>query len=180
MSSVSCHWVYSTNGQTIRSKLIIYEEKGEIIKTPDLITIHETLDAKVADFIQEKLNHYNLLFALPDNHQALVLVARHQENKIIGGLVGVTYWGCMHIDILWVDENLRQRGIGQQLLNTAEEEAVQRGCGYSHLETNTFQALGFYKMHGYQGYGELPELPSGYTKYFLKKNLKEKTHGNTT
>lgn len=143
------------------------------MKKPSPIKIHETFDLKEAEFIREKLNQYNLLFAPPDHHQALALTARTQEDIIIGGLTGVTYWGWLHIDILWVNESCRQQGIGRQLLQAAEEEAVQRGCRYSHLETHPFQALGFYEKHGYQVYGELPDLPQGYTKYFMKKNLGE-------
>ena len=66
---------------------------------PDLISIHETSDPKEAEFIQEKLNQYNLLFAPPDNHQSLTLLARDQKDNIIAGLVGVTYWGWLHIEI---------------------------------------------------------------------------------
>jgi hypothetical protein len=77
---------------------------------PDPITIIETLDSKNADFVQEKLNQYNLHFAPPDNHQALVLVARDQKESIIAGLVGVTYWGWLYIEILEVDKNPRQQG----------------------------------------------------------------------
>jgi ribosomal protein S18 acetylase RimI-like enzyme len=142
-----------------------------MMSKPDPIAIQETFDTKEAEFIQEKLNQYNLLFAPPDHHRALVLLARDQKEIIVGGLVGITYWCWLHIDILWVAESLRQQGIGQQLLQKAEEQAVKRGCLSSHLETHTFQALGFYEKHGYQVFGELPDLPSGYTKYFLKKNL---------
>ena len=138
---------------------------------PHPIKIHTSLDPKEAEFVQEKLNQYNLGYAPPDNHQALALVARNPQHIIIAGLVGVTYWGWLHIDILWVDESLRQQGIGRQLLQKAEEEALNRGCRHSHLETHTFQALGFYEKYGYQVYAELPDLPSGYTKYFLKKDL---------
>jgi ribosomal protein S18 acetylase RimI-like enzyme len=137
----------------------------------DPITIQETLDPVDAEFVQEKLNQYNLRFAPPDNHQAMILLARDQADNIVAGLVGVTYWGWLHIEDLWVDESLRQKGIGQQLLYAAEAAALQRGCRYSHLETHTFQALGFYEKNGYQVFGELPDLPDGYTKFFLKKNL---------
>ena len=135
------------------------------------ITFQETFDQKETEFIQEKLNQYNLLFAPPDNHQALTLLARNQTGLIVAGLVGVTYWGWLHIEDLWVDEDLRQQGIGRQILQAAEDQALQRGCRFVHLETHTFQALGFYEKAGYQVFGELPDLPRGYTKYFLKKNL---------
>jgi hypothetical protein len=31
--------------------------------------------------------------------------------------------------------------------------------------------LGFYERIGYKVFGELPELPSGYTKYYSWKNM---------
>lgn len=137
----------------------------------DSIAIQETFDPKDVEFVQEKLELYNLKFAPPDNHLALTLLARDQENNIVAGLVGVTYWGWLHIEILWVDESLRQQGIGRQLLQAAEEEALHRGCRNSHLETHTFQALGFYERYGYKVFGKLPDLPIGFTKYYLRKNL---------
>jgi GNAT superfamily N-acetyltransferase len=142
-----------------------------MMSKPDPITIQETLNSIDAEFLQEKLNRFNRHFAPPDHHQALVLLARNKKGVIVGGLAGVTYWGWLHIDILWVKESLRHKGIGQRLLQAAEEEAVQRGCHYSHLETHTFQALGFYEKHDYQVYGGLPDFPDGYTKYFLNKNM---------
>jgi ribosomal protein S18 acetylase RimI-like enzyme len=142
-----------------------------MIMKPEPNPIQESLDPGEAALVQEKLNQYNLLFAPPDNHQAMTIVARNQAGRIIAGLVGVTYWGWLHVEDLWVEESRRKQGIGQCLLQAAEEHALQRGCRHVHLETHTFQALGFYEKLGYQVFGELPDLPQGYTKYFLKKDL---------
>jgi GNAT superfamily N-acetyltransferase len=123
------------------------------------------------DFIRESLRQFNLQFAPPDEHRPLNILLRAEDGRITGGLVGGTYWRWLHIDILWVDESLRGRGFGSQLLRTAETEAARRGCGYVHLETHDFQAPGFYARHGYRVFGELANLPPGARKIFLWKPL---------
>ncbi len=75
------------------------------------------------------------------------------------------------MNILWVQEDLCDQGYGRILLLAAEEEAVRRGCRHAHVDTMSFQALPFYLKHGYTIWGELPDMPAGHTRYFLKKAL---------
>jgi GNAT superfamily N-acetyltransferase len=138
---------------------------------PRAFTIEETSLRDDIERIQRKLLEYNLQFVPPDNHQTLNLLARDPTGGIIGGLLGGTFWGWLRIEILWVTEGYRKQGIGQQLLQGAEHEAIRRGCHASHLETHSFQAVGFYRRRGYEVYGELQDFPCGHTKYFLRKRL---------
>ena len=82
---------------------------------------------KEIDFINQALTKFNDEKVGPDNHELLNIVEYDENKNIIGGILGGTYWGWMHIDILWVDENFRKKGIGSQLLKAAEEEARKRG-----------------------------------------------------
>jgi GNAT superfamily N-acetyltransferase len=127
-----------------------------------------------AQYIRQKLNEYNCNFVPPDNHERLSLVAR-QENRIIGGLVGGTYWNWLYIEWFWVEANESNNGLGGQILAMAEEMAIQKGCKNAHLETHDFQSLGFYKKRGYIVFGELGDLPEGHTKYYLRKQLNMNT-----
>jgi ribosomal protein S18 acetylase RimI-like enzyme len=77
----------------------------------------------------------------------------------------------MYVDILWVHENHRKKGVGSYLLHKAEEEALRRGCHHVHLDTMSWQAPDFYKKHGYSVIGILPDIPSGNQKYLLMKAL---------
>src|SRR5512136_314007 len=88
-------------------------------------------------FIRQKLNEYNSGFVHPDNHERLCLVVRRGD-KVIGGLVGGTYWNWLYIELFWVDENERNTGLGTRILARAEEIAIQRGCKNAHLETHDF------------------------------------------
>ena len=81
------------------------------------------------------------------------------SGKVIAGILGGTYWGWCHIDILWVDEKYRKTGIGSKLLKAAEEEAIHRGCHSVHVDTMSWQAQEFYKKHGYRIIGELDNNP---------------------
>ncbi len=123
-----------------------------------------------AQFIRQKLNEFNFRRVPEDGHEILYLVVRRQ-NDPIAGLIGGTYWNWLYVSLFWVDEGERSRGLGTQLLATAEEIAVQRGCKNAHLETHDFQNLAFYQKRGYTIFGELEDLPEGHTKYFLRKRL---------
>ena len=122
-------------------------------------------------FVREALNDFNREVVGDDCHTPLNIVAYDDNGGIVGGLLGGTYWGWLYIDILWVDENYRRKGIGASLLQEAEKEALFRGCHHVHLDTMSWQAPEFYQKHGYEVIGVLPDIPSGNQKYLLMKSL---------
>jgi len=80
-------------------------------------------------------------------------------------------WNWMFVDILWVHDSLRHRGIGTRLMELAEEKARERGCQYAYLDTFSFQACPFYERLGYEVFGILDDFPNGHKRYFMKKSL---------
>ena len=125
-------------------------------------------------YIREALNQFNNEKVGEDGHTPLSIVEYDEHGNTIGGILGGTYWGWMYVDILWVHENHRKQGIGSKLLSMAEQEAIRRGCHHVHLDTMSWQAPKFYKKHGYEVTGILPDIPSGNQKYLLKKDLNSK------
>ncbi len=123
------------------------------------------------NFIRESLNRFNKEVVGDDGHTPLNIVAYDDDHTIIGGIIGGTYWGWMYIDILWVHESHRKKGLGSKLLREAEKEALRRGCHHVHLDTMSWQAPEFYKKHGYEVLGILPDIPGGHQKYLLMKTL---------
>ena len=123
-------------------------------------------------YIRESLNQFNCEIVGDDGHTPLAITEHDENGNPIAGILGGTYWGWMYVDILWVHEDHRHRGIGTRLLRKAEQEAVQRGCHHVHLDTMSWQAPEFYKKHGYEVVGILPDIPSGNQKYLLMKELK--------
>ena len=127
-------------------------------------------DKEIA-FVNNALQKFNDEKVGPDNHELLNIVEYDNSGNIIAGILGGTYWGWMHIDILWVDENHRKQGLGTQLLKAAESEAIKRGCHSVHVDTMSWQAPKFYKKHGYEIISELNDIPNGNKKYHLIKKL---------
>lgn len=117
------------------------------------------------------LDHYNREQAGEEKYQRLCFVLHAPDQEIVGGILGEIYWDWLHVDLLWVKEELRGRGYGHQLLLRAEKEARQRGVKSVFLDTFSFQAPDFYKKHGYQIFGELGDFPRGHTRYFFTKQL---------
>ena len=122
-------------------------------------------------YIRDSLYRFNEEIVGSDGHEPINIVEYDGEGNIIGGIVGGTYWGWMYVDILWVHEDHRRKGIGSKLLEKAEKEASRRGCHHVHLDTMSWQAPDFYKKHGYEVIGILPDIPSGNQKYLLIKPL---------
>ena len=123
-------------------------------------------------YIREELNQFNNERVSEDGHTPLNIVEYDTNGNIIGGILGGTYWGWMYVDILWVHENRRYKGIGSKLLRKAEKEAIRRGCHHVHLDTMSWQAPEFYQKHGYEVIGILPDIPNGNQKYLLMKALR--------
>jgi GNAT superfamily N-acetyltransferase len=92
-----------------------------------------------------------------------------ESDAIVGGLWGATGYGYLHLDLLFVPEEMRGAGMGSHLINMAEEEAIRRGCRGAWLDTFSFQARTFYEKLGYAVAGELADCPPGHTRFFMKK-----------
>lgn len=117
------------------------------------------------------ISAYNRQKAGEHNFRRLCFVLTAPDQEIVGGVFGETYWDWFHLDLLWITEELRGRGYGQRLLAIAEDEARRRGVKHVYLDTFSFQAPEFYKHHGYQVFGVLPNFPAGHQRYFLTKQL---------
>ena len=123
------------------------------------------------EFVNNALEKFNNMHVGPDNHVLLNIVEYDENQNVIAGILGGTYWGWLHIDILWVDENFRSKKIGSRLLIAAENEAKKRGCHSVHVDTMSWQAPEFYKKHGYELISELDNIPNGYKKFHFVKEF---------
>src|SRR5579885_2583196 len=82
--------------------------------------------------VERGLSDYNLRFTCDDHFQRLAIFVRDAESgAIAGGLVGETFWEWLHIDLLWLADELRGQNYGSRLLAMAEDEARRRGCRHA-------------------------------------------------
>lgn len=135
------------------------------------IRLADKVDPVARDSIVGSLIAYNAQQTGTNDYQPLVLEVCDENWKLVGGLWGRTVFGWLYIEIVFVPESLRGKGIGAELLLRAEREAIARGCRNAWLDTFEFQARGFYERLGYSCFGELNEYPTGFSRYFMKKAL---------
>jgi ribosomal protein S18 acetylase RimI-like enzyme len=137
------------------------------------LNIHLEPSPSPADvsIIRRGLQDFNLLHAPEANYIPLTVFVRNLDHRLVGGLLGETYWGWLHISILWIDNTYRGMGYGTKVLTLAESEAVSRGCRSAHLDTMSFQAVEFYERHGYTTFGILKDLPRDHSRHFMTKIL---------
>ncbi len=127
------------------------------------------------DFIEDKLVEYNLSKVPAAQDELFESISRKitdPEGNTIAGCLAIMYcWKVAAIDILWVDEQYRNQGIGSLLLGEVERTAREKGCHLVHLDTFDFQAKEFYEKNGYSVFGTLEDCPEGHLRYFMKKAL---------
>lgn len=96
---------------------------------------------------------------------------KDEEQTLVGGCNGVMYYGCLYVDMLWIDEKCQRLGYGTQLMPAAEKLGKEKGCLFATVNTMDWEALEFYKKLGYQ----IEFERHGYLKnsifYFLRKEL---------
>ena len=105
--------------------------------------------------------------------KSIKIFVRNKADEVVGGVIANVFGGWVYISLLWVEESLRNRGYGTQLMNLVETEATELGCQYAHVDTFSFEAKPFYERLGYESFATLEDYPKGYSKYFLKKRLVE-------
>jgi len=121
--------------------------------------------------IAEPLARYNETLAGP-SHRMLLVYGLMEADELIGGLWGITSYRHLHIEMLFIPQSLRNKGLGTELLHRAETEAVARGCSAAWIEAYSFGAVEFYQHRGYSAFGQLDDCPPGHARLFLRKTLR--------
>jgi len=50
---------------------------------------------------------------------------RDQQDRVVGGIVSDLFGGWAYISLLWIDESLRNRGLGTRLVTMLEQEVLR-------------------------------------------------------
>ena len=127
------------------------------------------------DFIEEKLDAINHSIVPPEedgeNEDIVFKIADDEGNTIAGCILVIGSWKIAELDIIWVDEKYRRKGLGSALIREAEKAARENGCYVMILGTFDFQARPLYEKHGYSLCGTVRDFPRGHENYTLIKRL---------
>jgi GNAT superfamily N-acetyltransferase len=107
----------------------------------------------------------------PARPRLLVIPIRDDAGAVTGGLWGYTVFGWLHVQMLFVPEQLRGLGIGSALMAAAEAAAWERACHGVYVDTFSFQAAPFYRKLGFMPFGVLDDFPPGHRRLFFRKRF---------
>ena len=141
------------------------------------LSLKDVADEDLRKLITAPLVEYNAAQAGPSQSRPLVITIRDAENAVIGGLWGSSGYNWLFIQLLVVPSALRGTGVGTEIMKLAEGEAANRGCRGVWLDTFEFQARGFYERLGFECFGELPDYPKGFSRFFMRKFLQTAEEG---
>lgn len=96
---------------------------------------------------------------------------RDEHRQIKGGCSGYIFYGCLYIDLLWIDQSLRRKQYGKRLMENTEKLAKEKKCNFILVNTMDFEALDFYKKLGYFVEFERHGFDMNSIMYFMRKNL---------
>ena len=129
------------------------------------------------DFLEEQLYEFNSAQTGQDDGRLFGFFIHNDQQEIVAGITGWTWAHACEIERLWVHSDWRGLGYGQALLESAEQEARQRGCRVILIISYSFQAPGFYQKHGYELAWQLFDFPTGHQNCFLVKRFNESETG---
>lgn len=152
------------------------EERNEIINDTDhfdfIQTDHNNLFP--TSQLRKKLQTFNL------NNESAFKPSINSEwgffhygnnDELMAGISGRLFFGCIHIDLLWISEKLRKKGIGKQLLQLAEKHGKSQNCLFCSLETMDFQARNFYEKCGYRVVYTQEGFVNNHVGYLMRKDF---------
>ncbi|MDR1032167.1 MAG: GNAT family N-acetyltransferase [Holosporales bacterium] len=134
------------------------------------IEIVENTPQEISEKMWQDLENYDKSNGIDTNYKRFSLIAKNDNEEVIGALEGYTVFAEVYVGELWVDAVYRGKGYGRKLLQELERQFQGKGFLNISLCTSEFQAPGFYKKCGFElefvrKNHQYPKL----TKYFFIK-----------
>jgi ribosomal protein S18 acetylase RimI-like enzyme len=135
------------------------------------IEILESPEQELIDFLDEKISEFNMENWEVKERLPLAVQLKNEDGQVIAGAAARSFGDWLLLDTLWVSGELRGQKVGSELLNKIETAGKARGCIKCLLDTLNFQAMPFYKKHGYKIEWVQNGYPKEGCKYYMVKEL---------
>ena len=127
-------------------------------------------EENLGELIDQEVNKYARKYNIRVDYNDFCFVAK-DDDKVIGILVGHSYYNEVHVTDLIVIEEYRSKGVGTELIKRVEQEFTGRNFENINLTTFAFQAPEFYKKMGFEVEHVRKSSDEKLTKYFLIKHI---------
>jgi GNAT superfamily N-acetyltransferase len=135
------------------------------------LVIEDQPDPMDMALLEEKLANAAIAAVGAGDEQDFGIFVRDDDGRILAGVSGSTWGGCCQVHALWVDDSIRGRGLGRELMTTAEGAARDRGCKVIMGLTYDVLTGDFYDRLGYRTVGVMEDCPAGTSTRWYRKDL---------
>ena len=140
------------------------------MRTPELVIDTAPAPDEI-QYLEDRLYEFNATATGITDGEWLAFFVRETDDRIVAGIAGAVWGGCLEIRQFWIEEGRRRQGLGTRLFAAVEEEARRRGCRQILLATFSFQAPEFYAKRGFEVVAAVDDHPRGHTNLILSKRL---------
>jgi GNAT superfamily N-acetyltransferase len=119
--------------------------------------------------VREALGLWNVRVTGFKDYAPAYFFLRDEGGAIKGGVLAYVWGGWLHVDILYLADELRGQGWGTKLMEAAHAIGREKGASGAYLDTFDWQARPFYERLGYELVFEVPGIPEGHTRYYMRK-----------
>jgi GNAT superfamily N-acetyltransferase len=142
-----------------------YKAFTPVIEVDNLDAIKEALKQGLRDY------NYNFFGSYELNHFAITI--RNELEEVIAGVQGfiVAKHRAMRLELVWVKEEYRKKGLGAKLFKAVDNYACAKDCKYIQVSTMDFQGQGFYEKVGYKCIGRIPKWFCDRDEIYLLREL---------
>jgi len=140
-------------------------------ETATKIDVIDEPTPELTQFLDERIAEFNWAHWEVNERLPIAVQIKDNDGNIIAGAAGRTFGNWLMLSTLWVSEVLREQNIGSKILSAIEQAAITRGCSMCLLDTLNFQAMPFYKKHGYTIQWQQESYPKTGCRYYMTKAL---------
>jgi GNAT superfamily N-acetyltransferase len=135
----------------------------------DLRMVLEEPTPNDEEHIRRQLGQWNISITGLTDYAPANFVLRDGEDKIWGAALAYVWGEWLHVDVLWLRDEIRGLGWGTRLLEAVHATGREHGAGAAWLDTFSWQARPFYERFGYELVFEVPGFPAGHSRFFMRK-----------
>lgn len=114
--------------------------------------------------------HSEAAVGMPVVHVPFGVVA-YDGARLLGSIVGKIFFNWLHVDLIWVAEDARSKGIGRRLMKLAEDDARRMKLSGIEVWTQSWQAPGFYRKLGYEEFAVIDDFTPGRKRHAFRRHL---------
>jgi ribosomal protein S18 acetylase RimI-like enzyme len=138
---------------------------------PDIALQYRAPTNEERDYTAQRLReHTEAMVGMQVSHAPFGLFA-YEGKRLTGSIIGKIFFHWLHIDLVWIEEDFRGRGLGRRLMESAADRA--RGMGLLGIEvwTQSWQAPEFYRRLGYEEFAVLDDFTPGRKRHAFRLHL---------